>query len=193
MSLRTIIDRLKAIYCGHIGFVFSSIENTMKINWLRERVEKLKGNNDFGILNAERHLLTKVNSAVDFETFLQKKYVGQKRFSLEGGENTIPSLDALINRSADLGVGRGGHWNGAWGRLNVLVNTLGKTYEQILSEFEAKATPDLTMGTGDVKVSLGYSSQITTPTDKKVYLKLLPNPSHLEAVDPVVVGYVREG
>jgi 2-oxoglutarate dehydrogenase E1 component len=126
-----------------------------------------------------------------FEKFLHTKYIGQKRFSLEGGETTIPALDAIINTSAENGVEEVVIGMAHRGRLNILANIMGKTYEQIFSEFEGTAKLDQTMGSGDVKYHLGFSSEVETPSGKKVHLKLAPNPSHLEAVDPLVVGYAR--
>jgi 2-oxoglutarate dehydrogenase E1 component len=128
---------------------------------------------------------------VIFEKFLHTKYVGQKRFSLEGGETTIPALDAIINLAADNDVQEVIMGMAHRGRLNILANILGKTYEQIFSEFEGNTIPDQTMGSGDVKYHLGFSSEIETTGNKKVYLKLAPNPSHLEAVDPLVIGFAR--
>jgi 2-oxoglutarate dehydrogenase E1 component len=126
-----------------------------------------------------------------FEKFLHTKYIGQKRFSLEGGETTIAALDAIINTSANLGVKEVVIGMAHRGRLNVLANIMGKTYEQIFSEFEGTAIPDQTMGSGDVKYHMGYGSELETPDGKTIHLKLMPNPSHLEAVDPVVVGFSR--
>ena len=135
--------------------------------------------------------MEKLNQGVIFEKFLHTKYIGQKRFSLEGGETTIAALDTIINTAADHGVQEVVIGMAHRGRLNVLANILGKTYEQIFSEFEGTAIPDQTMGSGDVKYHLGFSSEVDTPSGKKVNLKLAPNPSHLEAVDPVVLGYAR--
>jgi 2-oxoglutarate dehydrogenase E1 component len=126
-----------------------------------------------------------------FEKFLHTKYVGQKRFSLEGGETTIAALDAIINTGANHGVQEVVIGMAHRGRLNVLANILGKTYEQIFSEFEGTSIPDTTMGSGDVKYHLGFRAEHTTPNGKKVNLQLAPNPSHLEAVNPVVVGFAR--
>ncbi|HYJ62318.1 MAG TPA: 2-oxoglutarate dehydrogenase E1 component, partial [Parafilimonas sp.] len=131
------------------------------------------------------------NQGVIFEQFLQKKYVGQKRFSLEGGETTIPALDAIIQTGAEHGVEEVVIGMAHRGRLNVLANIIGKTYEQIFSEFEGTAKLDQTMGSGDVKYHLGYGSDVEAKDGKIVHLKLMPNPSHLEAVDPVVVGFAR--
>jgi 2-oxoglutarate dehydrogenase E1 component len=119
------------------------------------------------------------------------KYIGQKRFGLDGGESTIPALDAVINHSAEYGVKEVVIGMAHRGRLNVLANTLGKTYEQIFSEFEGVIPADASMGSGDVKYHLGYRSDITTPQGKEIRLQLAPNPSHLEAVNPVVAGFAR--
>jgi 2-oxoglutarate dehydrogenase E1 component len=139
----------------------------------------------------KKRILKKLNEAVVFENFLHTKFLGQKRFSLEGGETTIPALDAIIGKGAELGVEEVMIGMAHRGRLNVLANIMGKTYEQIFSEFEGTAVPDLTMGDGDVKYHMGYSSEVETASGKKVNLKLAPNPSHLEAVNPVVEGFVR--
>src|SRR4030095_2840456 len=123
--------------------------------------------------------------------FLHTKYIGQKRFSLEGGETTIAALDAIINLAADKDVQEIAIGMAHRGRWNVLANIMGKTYEQIFSEFEGTAKLDQTMGSGDVKYHMGFGSEIQTTGNKTVYLKLLPNPSHLEAVDPLVIGFAR--
>ena len=157
---------------------------------MREKIEK-----DALAFNPSKEkkqrILTKLNEAVVFENFLHTKYLGQKRFSLEGGETTIAALDAIINKGAELGAEEVMIGMAHRGRLNVLANIMGKTYEQIFNEFEGGATPDLTMGDGDVKYHLGFSSQVTATNGKTVELKLAPNPSHLEAVNPVVEGFVR--
>jgi len=158
--------------------------------WLKTKIEKEFLNVRFSIDDKKR-ILFKLNEAVVFENFLHTKYIGQKRFSLEGGETTIPALDAIINRGSELGVEEVVIGMAHRGRLNVLANVMGKTYEQIFTEFEGTAAPDLTMGDGDVKYHMGYSSELTATTGKNVHLRLSPNPSHLEAVDPVVEGYVR--
>jgi 2-oxoglutarate dehydrogenase E1 component len=139
----------------------------------------------------KKRILEKLNQGVIFEKFLHTKYVGQKRFSLEGGETTIAALDAMLTVAGDHGVQEAVIGMAHRGRLNVLANILGKTYEQIFSEFEGTAIPDQTMGSGDVKYHLGFSSEVDTANGKKMHLKLTPNPSHLEAVDPVVLGYCR--
>jgi 2-oxoglutarate dehydrogenase E1 component len=142
-------------------------------------------------LEQRRRILEKLNQGVMFEKFLHTKYIGQKRFSLEGGETTIAALDQIITTAADKGVEEVVIGMAHRGRLNILANIMGKTYEQIFSEFEATNIPDTTMGSGDVKYHLGFGSQPTTANGKTINLKLAPNPSHLEAVDPVVLGFAR--
>ena len=189
-KLAEIISALKTIYEGPIGFEFLYIRDAEILDWFKSKVEKeaLAFNPSF---EEKKRILFKLNQAVVFENFLHTKYLGQKRFSLEGGESTIPFLDAVINTGAQFGVEEVMIGMAHRGRLNVLSNIMGKTYEQIFSEFEGTAKPDLTMGDGDVKYHMGYSSDIVTPEEKKVHLKLAPNPSHLEAVNPVVEGFIR--
>ena len=190
-TLQQIIERLKFLYCGNIGFEFSHIANRKKRRWLRDKIESRKGL-DFGhSIDKKRRILEKLNGAVIFEKFLHTKYIGQKRFSLEGGETTIAALDAIINKAADLEVEEMVFGMAHRGRLNVLANIMGKTYEQIFNEFEGTAVPDLSYGDGDVKYHLGFSSQVKTTGGQTVHLKLAPNPSHLESVDPVVEGFAR--
>lgn len=193
-TLREIIERLKFIYCGNIGFESTHVFDKEKREWLRKRIEQRAVAQDYGFsIDKKKRILEKINGAVGFEQFLATKFVGQKRFGLEGGESTIAALDAMINRAAELEtpveevvIGMAHR-----GRLNVLCNIVGKTYEQIFSAFEDKSIPDQSYGSGDVKYHQGYSSQTDTLNGKKVYVKLLPNPSHLEAVDPVVQGFSR--
>ncbi|MBA2404025.1 MAG: 2-oxoglutarate dehydrogenase E1 component, partial [Bdellovibrionales bacterium] len=180
----------RSIYCQNIGVEFMHINDVEVRDWFQKKFEATAVDNHFTIEKKKR-ILTKLNEAVAFENFLHTKYVGQKRFSLEGGENTIPALDAIINLSASLGVEEVVIGMAHRGRLNILANIMGKTYEYIFNEFEGQATPDLTMGDGDVKYHMGYSSHLSTPGGQKVYLKLMPNPSHLEAVSAVVLGYAR--
>lgn len=189
-SLRNIIERLKAVYLGPIGFEHNFIRNDEIRAWLHQKIEREYYEYNPN-LDEKKRILSKLNEAVVFENFLHTKFLGQKRFSLEGGENTIPALDAIINKSAEMDVKEVVIGMAHRGRLNVLTNILGKTYEQIFTEFEGNVNPDLTMGDGDVKYHLGYASHINTPSGKKIYVKLTPNPSHLEAVDPLVVGYTR--
>ena len=189
-SLRNIIATLKSIYEGPIGFEYLYIREPAVLDWFKTKVETEFSNYKLE-LSEKKQILSKLNEAVIFENFLHTKYIGQKRFSLEGGESTIPALDFIINRGAELGVEEVVIGMAHRGRLNVLANIMGKTYEQIFTEFEGTATPDLTMGDGDVKYHKGYSSEYPTVSGKKVNLKLIPNPSHLEAVNPVVEGFVR--
>jgi 2-oxoglutarate dehydrogenase E1 component len=190
-TLSDIVARLEATYCHNIGFEFAHIENRDKYDWLRERIEKIKGDDYGHSLEKKKRILEKLNGATGFENFLGKKYVAQKRFGLEGGESAIPALDAIINKAAEQEVQEVVIGMAHRGRLNVLANIMGKTYKYIFSEFEGNIDQDTIFGDGDVKYHLGYSSQITTPEGNKVHLKLVPNPSHLEAVDPVVEGFTR--
>jgi len=187
-SLQQIVDRLKKIYCGHIGVEYDYIVDKKKADWLQNEIEKFHTPLP---LHQKKRILEKLNEGVIFEKFLHTKYVGQKRFSIEGGETTIPALDAMLTVAADLGTEEAVIGMAHRGRLNILANILGKTYEQIFSEFEGTAIPDQTMGSGDVKYHLGFSSEVQTANGKTMHLKLAPNPSHLEAVDSVVLGYSR--
>jgi len=187
--LRNILQHLQKCYAAHVGIEFKYISDQKKIDWLTTEMEK-KFLTPLS-LEKKKRIMGKLNEGVMFEKFLHTKYIGQKRFSLEGGETTIPALDTIINTAADLGVQEVVIGMAHRGRLNVLANIMGKTYEQIFSEFEGTAKLDQTMGSGDVKYHMGYGSEIKTDTDKTVHLKLMPNPSHLEAVDPVVVGFAR--
>ncbi len=188
-TLRNIIAHLEKSYATHIGVEFKYISDQKKIDWLSNEIEK-----DFNKplpLEKKKRVLEKLNQGVMFEKFLHTKYIGQKRFSLEGGETTIAALDEIINVAADNDVQEVVIGMAHRGRLNVLANIMGKTYEQIFSEFEGTGAIDQTMGSGDVKYHMGYGSEVTTANNKAIHLKLMPNPSHLEAVDPVVVGFAR--
>ncbi|KXK17605.1 MAG: 2-oxoglutarate dehydrogenase E1 [Candidatus Parvibacillus calidus] len=191
-TLKEIIQHLKNIYCSNIGFEFAHIENWERRNWLQQKIENRTPLQDYGLSNDRKHrILEKLNGAVMFEEFLHTKFVGQKRFSLEGGETTIPALDAMVDFGTDRGVEEVIIGMAHRGRLNVLANIMGKTYEQIFTEFEGTVLPDQSFGDGDVKYHLGYSSQVKNSSGREVYLKLVPNPSHLEAVNPVVEGFAR--
>jgi 2-oxoglutarate dehydrogenase E1 component len=188
-KLRDLIAFLQRTYSNHIGLEFDYIHDVEKRTWLQQAMEEKMAK---PLANTRRRrILQKLNEGVMFEKFLHTKYIGQKRFSLEGGETTIPALDAIINQSASVGVKEVVIGMAHRGRLNVLANILGKTYEQIFNEFEGNALPDTTMGSGDVKYHLGFSSDVSTESGNPIHLKLCPNPSHLEAVDPVVIGYAR--
>lgn len=188
-TLKEIVARLKQIYTGSIGLQYNYINSSEKKQWIRQHYENLMVQ---PISKSSRHrVLEKLNEAVTFEKFLHMKYIGQKRFGLDGGESTIPALDCIVNESADAGVEEVVFGMAHRGRLNVLVNILGKSYDQIFSEFEGVIPKDNTMGSGDVKYHLGFRNKIKTPNGKDVTLQLMPNPSHLEAVNPLVTGFAR--
>lgn len=188
-SLKNIIAFLKKCYTQSVGVQFMYINDNEKLEWVKNEMETtLQASVP---LNQKRRIIQKLNEGVMFEKFLHTKYVGQKRFSLEGGEGAIAALDAIINVAANNEVQEVVIGMAHRGRLNVLANILGKTYEQIFTEFEGNATPDSTMGSGDVKYHMGFSSEMDTFGGKHINLKLMPNPSHLEAVDPLVIGFAR--
>lgn len=188
-TLRNILTHLQNCYAGNVGIEFKYVSEQKKVDWLTNEMER-KFTNPLPFEKKKR-ILEKLNQGVIFEKFLHTKYIGQKRFSLEGGETTIAALDEIINVAADHEVQEVVIGMAHRGRLNVLANIMGKTYEQIFSEFEGTAKLDQTMGSGDVKYHMGYGSEVTTTGGKTIHLKLMPNPSHLEAVDPVVVGFAR--
>jgi 2-oxoglutarate dehydrogenase E1 component len=188
-TLANILSLLQKSYANHVGVEYSGLNDSDKLGWLEKAMEV-----DFHQplpLGQKKRILQKLNEGVMFEKFLHTKYIGQKRFSLEGGETTIAALDAMINTSSANDVQEVVIGMAHRGRLNVLANIMGKTYEQIFSEFEGTSIPDTTMGSGDVKYHLGFSSEVEAITGKKVNLKLCPNPSHLETVGPVVLGFAR--
>ena len=188
-SLRNIVAKLREIYCGSIGIEYTYVNNLEAFEWLQKQIEQR--NADYGLsLDNKKRILEKLNETVVFEQFLHTKYIGQKRFSLEGGESTIPALDMIIQTAAKEKVKEVVIGMAHRGRLNVLANIMGKTYEQIFSEFEG-IQPTETMGDGDVKYHLGFDAQIEMGENSKIDLKLVPNPSHLEAVNPVVQGFSR--
>ncbi len=189
-TLKQILATLQQIYTGHLGFEYTSIREPERLHWLRDKIEKSMQTYQPS-LATKKQILKKLNQATAFEEFLGKKFVGQKRFSLEGGENTIPALDLMIREAADSGASEVIIGMAHRGRLNVLANIIGKTYEQIFKEFEGVDNPDHTMGDGDVKYHIGYTSQFRLDNGKELLLKLAPNPSHLEAVNSVVTGYTR--
>ncbi|UFH55020.1 2-oxoglutarate dehydrogenase E1 component [Spirosoma sp. KNUC1025] len=188
-TLRVIMDSLRKIYSGDIGFEYMYIRELEVKNWLRNKIEK-EALVFEPSLDEKKRILEKLNEATVFENFLATKYLGQKRFSLEGGEVTIPALDTIISQAADMGVEEVMIGMAHRGRLNVLANILGKSYESIFDGFEGNV-PEQVHGDGDVKYHLGYSSLTETKSGKQISVKLAPNPSHLEAVNPVVEGFVR--
>lgn len=188
-KLKDIIAHLQQTYCQSIGAEYMYIRTPEIINWLQEKMEGAKNTPKFSI-EEKKTILNKLNQAVTFESFLHTKFVGQKRFSLEGAEGTIPALDAVCEKGAEMGIKDVVIGMAHRGRLNVLANILNKTYKDIFTEFEGRPSEDSVFD-GDVKYHLGYSSDLKTSSGKEVHLSLTPNPSHLEAVDPVVEGICR--
>lgn len=189
-KLKDIIAHLEKTYCESIGAEYVYIRNPRKVEWLQKRMEEGRNIPHFSLEEKEQ-ILNKLNQAAIFENFIHTKYVGQKRFSLEGLESLIPALDAVIQYGANLGVEEFILGMAHRGRLNVLANIMNKTYEEIFKEFEGKAYEDDGLFEGDVKYHLGYSSDIVTKNGKPVHLSLAANPSHLEAVNPVVKGMAK--
>jgi 2-oxoglutarate dehydrogenase E1 component len=188
-KLKDIIAHCEETYCGSIGVEYMYMTNPEQLEWLQSRMEQRKNKPNFTI-EQKKLTLEKLNQAVAFENFLHTKYVGQKRFSLEGLESLIPALDAAIELGAGQGVEEFVIGMAHRGRLNVLANIMKKSYAEIFNEFEGKAYEE-SVFEGDVKYHLGYTSSVTTSLGKKVKLNLCPNPSHLEAVNPVVHGMTR--
>ncbi len=192
-KLRDIRQLIEDTYCQSIGAEFKYIRNPEKIKWLQDHMEASRNQPKYSV-EQKKKIFKKLNRAVVFETFLGTKFLGQKRFSLEGAESLIPALDSVIEKGASLGIQEFMIGMAHRGRLNVLANIMGKPYKTIFSEFEGKMyvdeDPELQFG-GDVKYHLGYSSDITTEDGKHIHLSLAPNPSHLETVDPIVEGITR--
>lgn len=188
-KLKDIVAKLKKLYAGNVGVEYRYINDNDKSQWVQEKYEELMSTPLS--VDQRRRILEKLNEGVIFEKFLNTKFIGQKRFGLEGGESTIAALDTIINDAADAGVKEVVIGMAHRGRLNILANTLKKTYQQIFSEFEGNMPEDMTMGSGDVKYHLGFQSDIVTPNGKAINVQLAPNPSHLEAVNPVVSGFAR--
>ncbi|MGK0288709.1 MAG: 2-oxoglutarate dehydrogenase E1 component [bacterium] len=188
-TLRQITEKLDKTYRQSVAVEYKYIRDPKIVAWLQDKMEKCENTYNFDS-SEKKQLLHKLNHAVGFEQFLHTKFVGQKRFSLEGGETIIPALDTVVERGADMGIEEFVIGMAHRGRLNVLANILDKSYEKIFSEFSGKGFKDGSFS-GDVKYHLGFSTDKKTKNDKKVHLSLTPNPSHLEAVDPVVEGIVR--
>ena len=189
-KLKDIIDLIEQTYCQSIGVEYKYLRNPEKLMWFEKRMESERNTPNFSI-ETKKRILGKLNEAVVFENFLGTKFLGQKRFSLEGAESVIPALDSVIEKGAELGIEEFVIGMAHRGRLNVLANIMYKTYKNIFSEFEGKGFDVNTPFGGDVKYHLGFSSDVETVSGKKVHLSLCPNPSHLEAVDPLVEGMVR--
>ncbi len=192
-KLRDIRQLIEDTYCRSIGAEFKYIRNPEKIKWLQDHMEADRNQPHYDV-DQKKRIFRKLNRAVIFESFLGTKFLGQKRFSLEGAESLIPALDSIIEKGASLGIQEFMIGMAHRGRLNVLANIMGKPYKTIFSEFEGKMyaeeDPELQFG-GDVKYHLGYSSDVTTEDGKSIHLSLAPNPSHLETVDPIVEGITR--
>ena len=188
-SLNDIIIHLEETYCQSIGIEYQYIRHPERVEWIRKNIE-LKNRPKFS-KDQKKHILHKLNQATVFEQFLQKKFVGQKRFSIEGAESLIPALDVLIENGSKLGLKEFVVGMAHRGRLNVLANIFNKTYDKIFSEFDGKEYDDEVLFDGDVKYHLGITSEVTTDSGNNVKITLSPNPSHLEAVDPVVEGITR--
>ncbi|QDY10392.1 multifunctional oxoglutarate decarboxylase/oxoglutarate dehydrogenase thiamine pyrophosphate-binding subunit/dihydrolipoyllysine-residue succinyltransferase subunit [Micromonospora sp. HM134] len=189
MKLREILGVLRDSYCRRLGIEYMHIQDPEERRWIQERIERRY---EKPAADEQKHVLNRLNAAEAFETFLQTKYVGQKRFSLEGGESLIPLLGEVLEASAEDGLDEVVIGMAHRGRLNVLANIVGKPYEKIFSEFEGHLDPRSTQGSGDVKYHLGQNGKFTTPDgDHSVKVSVVANPSHLEAVDPVLEGIVR--
>lgn len=188
-TLNKIIEHLETTYCQSVGIEYAYIRRPEIHEWLMARMEHTKNTPVFS-REKKLHILKELSRAVLFEKFLHKKYIGQKRFSLEGCEALIPALDAIINKGAESGITEFIIGMPHRGRLNVLANTLGKAYQDIFNEFEGKLLEDEHL-LGDVKYHLGFSSERTTADGRTLQLSLAPNPSHLETVGPVVEGITR--
>lgn len=188
-KLSTIRGLLEETYCGTIGAEYRYIRNPIKIKWFEDRMESRRNAPNFTAAE-KKQILNKLNQAVSFESFLGTKFLGQKRFSLEGAEALIPALNSVIVKAAELGIEEFTIGMAHRGRLNVLANIMEKSYKEIFSEFQGKNYDADSSHGGDVKYHLGYSTDIET-NGKKVHLSLCPNPSHLETVDPIVEGLTR--
>ena len=188
-KLSNIIDHLRKIYCESIGLEYMYIRDPEKVKWIQNFIN-VNGNQPNFSKSEKLSILDSLNKAYTFENFLQKKYVGQKRFSLEGGESLIPAIDFLIDSAAEKGVEEFVMGMSHRGRLNTLVNIFGKSSREIFGEFEGKDYEE-DIFDGDVKYHLGWTSERTSSSGKKINMNLAPNPSHLESVDPIVQGIAR--
>jgi len=189
-SLKKIIEHLQQTYCHSIGAEYLFIRQPERVEWLQKRMESTRNTPQFS-KDEKLHILKKLTQAVVFESFLHTKYVGQKRFALSGGETVVAGLDAIIEKGAALGIEEFVIGMAHRGRLNILANILNKEYEKIFAEFEGEEVESESIFEGDVKYHLGFSSDVKTRNGKEIHLSLSPNPSHLEAVDPVVQGIAR--
>ena len=189
-TLYEIMDALKKTYCGTIGVEFMHIQDPDQKAWIQERIEKIENRTEFS-KNGKIAIYKNLLAAENFENYLHKKYIGTKRFGLDGGESLVPALLQILKRGGQIGLKEVVLGMAHRGRLNVLHNVLNKPFKAIISEFLGNpANPEGAGGSGDVKYHMGSSSDITFD-DKNIHLSLAPNPSHLEIVDPVVIGRVR--
>ncbi|WP_020468579.1 2-oxoglutarate dehydrogenase E1 component [Zavarzinella formosa] len=189
-TLRELVTALTETYCNTVGVEYMHIQDTAVREWIKARIEPRRMRPNLSEKQKRRTLMM-THYAEAFERFLHTRYQGQKRFSLEGAETLIPVLDAIIEKSPSLGAKEFVIGMAHRGRLNVLANILRKPYQNIFAEFEDNFLPDSIDGDGDVKYHLGYSSTVDTADGKRIHLSLTPNPSHLEAVNPVVEGRTR--
>ncbi len=189
-TLRQIMEVLRKTYSGSVGIEFMHIQNPEQKAWIQSRIEGTAGLFN-STAEAKREVLEHLTETEGFEQFLHVKFPGTKRFGLDGGESAIPALETIIRVAAELGGEEIVIGMPHRGRLNVLANVMGKPYSAILSEFQGKAVVDEVLGSGDVKYHLGTSTDRALPDDHKIHLSLTANPSHLEAVNPVVMGKVR--
>ncbi len=188
-TLQTIIDHLERIYCDSIGVEYMYIREPDEIEWIQKKLNVNDNHTNF-TSDEKKYILKKLNQAVSFESFLHTKYVGQKRFSLEGNESLIPAVDAIIEKAADQGVKEFVMGMAHRGRLSTLTNIFGKSAADIFSEFDGKDYEEKVFD-GDVKYHLGWTSNRETYNNKKINLNIAPNPSHLETVGAVVQGIAR--
>ncbi|MDT4945048.1 MAG: multifunctional 2-oxoglutarate metabolism enzyme, partial [Pseudonocardiales bacterium] len=188
MKLRDILGVLRDAYCRRVGVEYMHITDPEQRRWIQERIELKHAQPS---REEQLHILGRLNVAEAFETFLQTKYVGQKRFSLEGAETVIALLDAVLSQAADQGLDEAVVGMPHRGRLNVLANIVGKPYAKIFNEFEGNMDPSTAQGSGDVKYHLGAEGTFHAPSGNDIAVALTANPSHLEAVDPVLEGIVR--
>jgi 2-oxoglutarate dehydrogenase E1 component len=189
-KLSDIVAFLKQTYCKSIGAEYKYVRTPEVLRWIEGKMESVRNTPNFSI-DEKRRILKKLNEAVSFENFLGTKFLGQKRFSLEGAEALIPALDSVIEKGSELGIEEFVIGMAHRGRLNVLANIMQKTYKDIFAEFEGKGYSAESPFGGDVKYHLGYSTDVTTNNGKNVHLSLCPNPSHLETVNGVVEGMTR--
>ena len=189
-KLSDIVAFLEQTYCGSIGAEYKFVRTPEVLKWIESKMETERNTPKFS-MDEKKRILTKLNEAVIFESFLGTKFLGQKRFSLEGAEAVIPALDSVIEKGAQLGVEEFVIGMAHRGRLNVLANIMQKTYKDIFAEFEGKGYSAESPFGGDVKYHLGYSTDVNTTSGKSVHLSLCPNPSHLETVNGVVEGLSR--